>query len=563
MNLRRFFLSRACALAFGGFCLAACSSPSAPPIPVDPPTADAGPDQAEVPLGSAVTLDGSGSSDPEGQSLTYRWTAADTNPAPVVLSPQVRITFTLSQPGAYIYFLTVEAGARSSQIDSVRITVSSESNEAPVAHAGVDAIYPLDAFIFLDGASSTDADGDPLTFLWELVSGPDSVTFADSSAHQTRLSVRTEGQYEFRLTVSDQSLSDSDEVIVFVSPADNIRPQASAGSDLEVTLGTVVILDGTGSNDPDSTRAALSFHWTMASTPDGKAVVLTDSTTATPSFTPGELGEYILGLIVDDGLSSSIQDIVTITVVSREFNTLAGMIEIPAGSFSMGSNLGNDDERPVHTVDLSTFWFDSVEVTTGQYQLCVNAGVCSPGGQLPGCNGGGVDRDNHPINCVDWSQANTFCGWRNKRLPTEAEWEKAARGEDGRRFPWGDDEPNLIIQRDPTIQLLNHADIVGTTVPVGMHPDGVSFYGVHNMAANVQEWTADIYGRQYYEVSPEKDPQGPAEGPLGQEDPNRVARGGTWQVDFATALTATVRNNTPAARQFDTVGFRCASTDPP
>ena len=197
------------------------------------------------------------------------------------------------------------------------------------------------------------------------------MVFSDSSAVQPSLTVTATGQYGFRLTVSDQTLSNSDEVTVVVSAADNVRPQASAGSDREVSLGAVVVLDGTGSSDPDGDDDALIFHWSVGRTP-GQAVVLTDSATATPSFTPGELGEYVLGLIVEDGVSTSIQNIVTITVVAQDFNTSAGMIEIPAGSFSMGSAVGNVDERPVHTVDLSTFWFDSLEVTTEIYSKVVD-----------------------------------------------------------------------------------------------------------------------------------------------------------------------------------------------
>jgi formylglycine-generating enzyme required for sulfatase activity len=233
------------------------------------------------------------------------------------------------------------------------------------------------------------------------------------------------------------------------------------------------------------------------------------------------------------------------------------MIEVPSGPFDMGSEAGLAGESPVHTVIVSTFWVDSVEVTAGQYTLCVNDGDCTSPGQQPGCNFGLQERSDHPINCVDYAQAASFCGWAGKRLPTEAEWEKTARGpNDARRYPWGDDDPNLLLISNPSLQLINFNNLFQTTVSVGQHPDGRSPYGVHNLGGNVMEWVADFYDPDYYASSPTTDPLGPASGE------QRVARGGHF-LATPQAATATVRNRTATGTQAPVLGFRCASTEAP
>ena len=246
-------------------------------------------------------------------------------------------------------------------------------------------------------------------------------------------------------------------------------------------------------------------------------------------------------------------------MVERLFERRGGMIEVPAGQFVMGSDseAAFSGETPAHAVDLATFWIDSVEVATAQYQLCVDDGACDSAGQRPGCNAGRNDRGDHPVNCVTWEQASTFCNWVRKRLPSEAEWEKAARGDDERRFPWGNDDPGLMLLGDPGLRLLNYNDILGTTDVVGTHPAGRSYYGAQNMAGNVMEWTADYFASDYYGRSPVRDPSGPDEGSL------RVARGGFFNIGFPEALTTTVRNAFPPAQSDPGIGFRCARTDPP
>lgn len=170
----------------------------------------------------------------------------------------------------------------------------------------------------------------------------------------------------------------------------------------------------------------------------------------------------------------------------------AGMATIPGGTFRMGSpeGEGDSDERPMHLVTLSPFCLDLTEVTVVAYGRCVSAGACTapatsvakPGERDdPWCNWG-RGRDDHPVNCVDWTQADTFCRWADKALPTEAQWEFAARRPQGRRFPWSG--------REPVARLLRWDSEDGTT-PVGRYPAGRTPEGVLDLAGNVAEWVAD------------------------------------------------------------------------
>jgi formylglycine-generating enzyme required for sulfatase activity len=202
------------------------------------------------------------------------------------------------------------------------------------------------------------------------------------------------------------------------------------------------------------------------------------------------------------------------------------------------------DEKPQHTVYLDAYWIDKTEVTAAQYQRCVDSGVCSAPKAGALCTYGANDKSDHPVNCVDWSQAAAYCQWAGRRLPTEAEWEKAARGVDGRIYPWGDQSPDAA--------LANFNEKVGrTTTPVGSYPAGVSHYGALDMAGNVWEWTADWFYDTYYAKSPHENPTGPGPGF------ERVLRGGAW-FNSANFVRAAYRGrNTPDSRN-DYVGFRCA-----
>ncbi len=198
------------------------------------------------------------------------------------------------------------------------------------------------------------------------------------------------------------------------------------------------------------------------------------------------------------------------------------MVYVPAGEFLMGSSTADRnalaDEEPQHSVYLNAFWMDKYEVTNAQYGRCLAAGKCAP---LPVSRSntrdsyfGNRQYDNYPVVAVSWNDAKLFCEWANKRLPTEAEWEKSARGIDGRLYPWGNtfDKNKANIWRGDG----------GDTTAVGTYPTGASPYGVMDLAGNVWEWVADWYDPNYYASSPKDNPKGPSSGE------RRVARGDSW-----------------------------------
>lgn len=205
------------------------------------------------------------------------------------------------------------------------------------------------------------------------------------------------------------------------------------------------------------------------------------------------------------------------------------LVFVPAGEFIMGS--GNEDEYPARRVELSEFWIDQTEVTNRMYLLCENEGVCTQAANNEAFYG------NFPVISVSWDQANTYCLWAGRRLPTEAEWEKAGRGVDGRMYPWGNEEPNP-----------SYFDLNGDMfTEVGLYPLGASPYGVLDILGNVAEWVADWYGP--YPVPAEPDPMGPESGPF------RVIRGGS------SMESATLTQRFEPMRVGST-GFRCATSQP-
>lgn len=218
-------------------------------------------------------------------------------------------------------------------------------------------------------------------------------------------------------------------------------------------------------------------------------------------------------------------------------------VKVPAAAFPMGCNGGvdkecKDDEKPMHTVSLDAFEIDRTEVTQAQYAACVNAGECTAPACEWDCAAGEL-----PAGCVHWSDAKAYCTWAKGHLPTEAEWELAARGTDGRAFPWGDGAPDC-----------DHVNMEGCgdkAANVGSHPKGASPYGAMDMAGNVVEMVADFYGATYYAASPATDPTGPASGA------HYVGRGGGYKSE-AVWQRASARDTYDSGDASASLGFRCA-----
>jgi formylglycine-generating enzyme required for sulfatase activity/serine/threonine protein kinase len=237
----------------------------------------------------------------------------------------------------------------------------------------------------------------------------------------------------------------------------------------------------------------------------------------------------------------------------------AGMVKVPEGPFLMGCDPQRlsgceRDEQPARVHSLDPFLIDRTEVTVAAYRLCVEAGACQiPEGvhsESPHFNWGAAGRDLHPINGLDWPQASRYCQWIGKRLPTEAEWEKAARGPDGAPFPWGDHALTHPLGFDPCTVAVVKGCAEGT-LPVGSKPAGASPYGALDMAGNVWEWTADWYDAKYYSASPEINPEGPKTGPA------RVPRGGGFRYDLHGVRSYNRVNGVPSDAHFN-LGMRCA-----
>lgn len=271
------------------------------------------------------------------------------------------------------------------------------------------------------------------------------------------------------------------------------------------------------------------------------------------------------------------------------------MVYIPSGEFQMGSSFFKSfvfsnkklfsfpDQRPKHKVHLDAYWIDQTEVTVGMFKKFVEAtgykttaekeGWGKPWRnkskdkewpQVPGTDWlhpqgpESTAKENHPVVQVSWEDALAYCEWIGGQLPTEAQWEKAARGMDGRRFPWGNKfDGNLLNFGDAQCPVerwrdLNYDDGYAYTAPVGSYPKGASPYEVLDLAGNVWEWVSDWYDKKYYGVSPDHNPIGPDSGTV------RSQRGGSWYDGEAKAwANSLVRHQNPQTDRYEDVGFRC------
>ena len=278
------------------------------------------------------------------------------------------------------------------------------------------------------------------------------------------------------------------------------------------------------------------------------------------------------------------------------------MVYIPAGDFIMGSDEGYDSEKPEHNVYLDSYWIDQTEVTNDMFAKFVeernyitscetnsHSMIFIPDGKYKKEHGSctfaismtrsswmhpqGSDSNieglgNHPVVQVSWVDANAYCQWAGRRLPTEAEWEKAARGESGGTYPWGEEAPNGnflntadVSIKNACISDINIDDGYAYTAPVGSYPAGASPYGVLDMAGNVEEWTFDYKLNNYYSSMQEWiNPKGPSadQVEIGFEGRLHVIKGGA----YSHLYTTTSRSGGRAKDTNDWTGFRCAFSDP-
>jgi formylglycine-generating enzyme required for sulfatase activity len=245
----------------------------------------------------------------------------------------------------------------------------------------------------------------------------------------------------------------------------------------------------------------------------------------------------------------------------------------------MGSDEDLPAEKPAHKVTLHAYCMDRFEVTARAYKACSDRGDCKRAGRAnrwegitaadartydPLCDGQSPDRAEHPINCVDWAMASRFCEAEGGRLPTEAEWEFAARGSDGRKYPWGDAKPTFkhlnACGSECAAWGKKHGALLAAmypeddgwaaTAPVGSFPLGASLFGIEDVVGNVWEWVADWYGA--YGEGDASDPKGPGSGAT------RVLRGGAWNGSYADWVRPTFRFHTAPDTRSHGIGFRCA-----
>jgi len=273
-------------------------------------------------VGTTVQLDGTASHDPDGDSLTFQWTliTKPTGSAATINSPTTATpTFFIDKAGTYHLQLVVSDGSLTNSTDSVII---STSNSVPVAHAGEDQSGQIDTTLTLDGSGSSDVDGNPLTYQWNILSQPagSTATLIDPTTVNPTLTLDQIGNYVVQLVVYDGTGSSASDTVTLSTL--NSVPVAKAGSGQSATVGTVVHLDGSQSTDADGNT--LSYQWGLTTRPDGSVATLSDPAAVQPSFQIDQPGTYVAQLVVNDGFANSAPDLVTISTLNNKPVAQAG-----------------------------------------------------------------------------------------------------------------------------------------------------------------------------------------------------------------------------------------------
>ena len=319
---------------------------------------------------------------------------------------------------------------------------------------------------------------------------------------------------------------------------DNDPPEITSEPVTKATEGYLYTYD-VEATDPDA-DSVLTYY--LVTSPEGMEI---DSSTGVVRWVPlsSQTGDNAVSVKVSDENGASDIQSFTISVDKRTVVDIGEMVLIPAGEFQMGSNEGEDKEKPVHTVRLNAFYMDLYEITNAQYAKFIGA----TGYRVPTYwNDTRYNVSDHPVVGVTWNDAMAYCEWAGKRLPTEAEWEYAARGGlVGKKYPGGD----TITHDDANYSGTAGRDTWGESASVGSFaPNG---YGIYDMAGNVWEWCYDWRDDSYYEKSPKENPTGPGSGTY------RTARGGSFTSSSSSLRVAYRAGGTPTESNRH-MGFRCA-----
>ena len=308
------------------------------------------------------------------------------------------------------------------------------------------------------------------------------------------------------------------------------------------------------------TLEALLAQLKVVSTPSGAAVRIGGRSTGkvTPAVVKARPGAAISVAVELKGhkkpASKSVvprsNRLVTVSfsLTKKAGRPVTGMVWVRAGTFLQGSNFGSPNEAPARQVWLSAFRIDRTEVTVAAYRKCMESGRCKEPGRWPGCNLRIKGRENHPVNCVSWYQARRYCRWAGKKLPTEAQWEKAARGSGGRMYPWGNTPPSCTRA---VMRVGAKGCGRGGTWPVGSKRQGRSPYGALDMAGNVREWVRDAFDPKFYRSAPKRNPYQSL-----NSSGYKVIRGGGWD-SRASEVHSSARHDYWPSKKVPGIGFRC------